>query len=117
LAKYRLLADHFVGGAGGRFLQGGSIVTEGVEVPTGWVPTPYCDPLDMDGVNKFYGAGVKLPGLIRTVWNGLTIQPPVTRWIADPNASPGNPYRQFVLTGLGASLPFAQFGNSGGQAP
>jgi len=35
--------------------------------------------------------------------------PPVTKWVVNPNPSlPGNPGREYVLTGLGAGLPFAQ---------
>ncbi|MGA7634795.1 MAG: hypothetical protein WCB11_28855 [Terriglobales bacterium] len=35
--------------------------------------------------------------------------PAVTRWVPNPNSTqPGNTGREYVLTGLGAGLPFAQ---------
>lgn len=118
MAKYRLLADHVVNIAGGSLLQAGSIVTEGVEVPVGFIPTPYCDPLDQDGANKLFAAGVKLPGLIRSPWSYISA--PTCRWIPNPNpTAPGNPYREYVLSGpLGVGLGFQQVGVVGtGQAP
>lgn len=119
MATYRLLADHFVNNA---FLPAGSIVGDtggGAQLPSGYVPTPYMDPLDSDGARKFFNAGVRLPGLIRTQWTGVNIAPPITKWVPNPNAAPGNPYREYVLTGLGAGLGFAQVmgGASTGAAP
>ena len=92
-------------------LQAGSVVTDtghGAQLPNGFVPTSYCDPLDADAVTKFYNAGPQIPRLIRAQWTGVPVGPPVTYWKPDPNASPGNPSRQYVLTGLGAALPFLQ---------
>ncbi len=68
-------------------------------IPSGWVPPAAVDPLDTDAVTAFYNAGP----LIRSR-TGIGVGP-VTRNGFDPNATPGNPYRQFVLTGLGAGLP------------
>ena len=121
MAQYRLLADHFVNNA---FLPAGSIVSDtggGAQLPNGWVPTPYCDPQDADGAQKFFNAGVRLPGLIRSQWTFVNIAPPTTKWVPNPNPTggAGNPYREYVLTGLGAGLGFAQVmgGASTGAAP
>lgn len=116
MARYRLLAQHY---AGLGLLEAGQIITEGVEVPNGFAPTPYCEPLDQDAANKFFAQGVKLPGLIRSVWERVSIPPPVTFWKPDPNAAPGNPNRQFILSGpFGVGLGFAQIGVVGtGAAP
>ena len=89
MAQYRLLADHFVNNV---FLPAGSIVSDsggGAQLPNGWVPTPYCDPQDADGAQKFFNAGVKLPGLIRSHWAGVSIAPPTTRWVPNPNPTGG----------------------------
>jgi hypothetical protein len=95
-----------------RLRRANTIITEGIDVPSGWVPSNMCEPLDQDGANKFFQAGVRLPALIR-------VQPPQCYWKPDPNAAPGNPYRQWVLNGpFGASLGFQQIGVVGtGQAP
>src|SRR4029077_1596369 len=95
----------FVPGASGTPIPAGSIVSDepGGQLPSGYIPTPYMDPLDADAVSKFAAAGIQLPGsccrLMRT---------PATRWVVDPNATAGNPYRQYVMTGLGAGLPMRQ---------
>jgi hypothetical protein len=122
VARYRLLADHVVAGASGTYLTAGSIVSDsaGAQLPSNFIPTPYCDPLDTDAVNKFYLAGPGLPGLGLLIprWVGVSVPPPVTRWVPNPNpTAPGNPYREYVLTGLGAGLPFAQAFGGGCPPP
>ena len=109
MARYRLLGPHFINTG---YVEANTIITEGIDVPSGWVPSNMCEPLDQDGANKFFQAGVRLPALIR-------VQPPQCYWKPDPNAAPGNPYRQWVLNGpFGASLGFQQIGVVGaGQAP
>jgi hypothetical protein len=117
MAKYRLLADHYAGGA---LLQAGSTIVEGVDVPTGWAPTPYTEPLDQDAANKFFAQGVKLPGLLRPQFVGVSIPPPTCKWIPNPNPTGGplNPYREWILAGpLGVGLGSQQIGVVGtGQA-
>ena len=56
MAQYRLLTDHYVGGS---YLQAGSVVSDepNVELPSNWIPTPACDPIDEDAINKFFAAG------------------------------------------------------------
>jgi hypothetical protein len=105
MAKYRLLADHYVKNV---LLPAGSIVSdtgEGAELPNGYVPTPNMDPLDADAVIKFHAAGPQLPGPIISRWTGATVAPPVTKWIPDPSAPLGNPGNQYSLSGLGVGLP------------
>lgn len=82
----------------------GSVVSDvGGQLPAGFVPSAYMDPLDTDAVTKFYAAGPQF----RPV-SGTLAQPAVTYWVPDPSQPASNPYFQFVLTGLGAGSPFAQ---------
>ena len=97
MATYRLLEDHFVARAGGTFLSAGAVVTTGVELPNGWVPTPNVDPLDSDAVNTFYEQGPVQPGLVRMQWSTIAVPPPTTYW-----TRVGNGF--WSLTGLGAAL-------------
>ena len=106
MAQYRMLQDHF--DANGRYYQAGTIASTqdaGGTLPTGWTPTGQVDPLDTPAVNAFYAAGPQLNGPIKTQWSALSVAAPVTRWVERVNP---NPYREYVLTGLGAGLPFKQ---------
>lgn len=97
MASYRLLEDHYIGQTQ---LLAGTIVTDtgpGAVLPSGWVPTPNCDPLDSGALTAFYAEGPVLPGLIRAQWTGLSVAPPVTYWAKQQNG-------QYKLTGLGAAL-------------
>ena len=115
MATYLLCADH----AFGSVIPAGTVVSDqpgtagAQQIPPGWIPTPYADPLTVDAVANFAAAGVQLPGgsvLLKTV--------PATRWIVDPNAGPGNPYRQYVLSGpLGVGVPMQQLTGTRGQYP
>lgn len=101
LASYRLLADHYVGG---RYLEADSIVTAGVDVPVGWIPSLSVDPLDGDAAQQFWN---QMPGPLlgdsEFAWPGGSrrsnvFKPaPVTYWKKIDNDT-------FILTGLGASL-------------
>jgi hypothetical protein len=117
-ASYKLLSDHWVSAGGGQVLQAGTIATVGRELPLGFKPTALCDPQNADGLAAFYAAGPQLPSLIRNSWvNGLVVSQPVTRWIPNPTPTvPFNGAGEYVLTGLGAGLPFVQM-NFGGQYP
>jgi hypothetical protein len=124
MAIYLLLADHFVPGAGGVYLTAGSVVTDtgpGAQLPPAWIPTPYVDPQDTDAVAKFWAAGPVLPGLglLRQRWSNVPVPRPFTYWIPNPNPTGGNGniYREYILTGLGAGLPFQQALMRGGPAP
>jgi hypothetical protein len=67
VAKYRLLADHYVGN---NYLEAGAIVTTGVELPIGWVPSLSVDPLDSDAVLAMFNGvpGQLLPEVF--AWPG-----------------------------------------------
>lgn len=104
-ASYFLLQPHYVNDA---LLPAWTIVTEGREVPFGWIPTLMVDPLNTQAVAAFYAAGPRRgyqgPGYD---WQGYqfldsrraaAIQSPATHWT---EVSPG----MFKLTGLGSSFP------------
>jgi len=103
-AQYFLLQPHFINDV---YLDAWSTVTEGVEVPTGWVPTLMVDPLNTAAVNAFYAAGPRIGYLGPNYgWQGTkfysgsrlcALQQPVTYWT---KAGPG----QWKLTGLGTAL-------------
>jgi hypothetical protein len=122
MALWRALAD-IAPGANWPYISAGTMFSDlpgqsaPQMVPTNCPPNAYFEPLDADALAKFYAAGPWLPGGSVPIRVGQA----VTRWVVDPNAAPGNPYRQFVLTGLGAGLPFMQLGVNaaafGGQYP
>lgn len=101
-AQYFLLRPHNIKG----FIEQWTTVTEGVEVPLGWVPTMEVDPLNSPAVDAFYAAGPRsvenqllqgwkqpVPSNLGTVWFR-----PVTFWVQiGPNT--------WKLTGLGAAKP------------
>lgn len=106
-AQYRLLIDHYL--PGDVLTPAGTTVTEGVQIPVGWVPTPSSEPLNASAIQAFWNAGPQglkdaEPGRDR-FWTGLAyrLAPPLVYW-----ASIGNGLWQ--LTGAGASL-----GPKGGQ--
>jgi len=115
MASYLLCADHAIGS----LIPAGTVVSDqpgtpgAAQIPVGWVPTPYADAQDADGVANMYAAGVQLPGgsvLLKIV--------PKCRWVPDPNGGPGNPFRQFVLSGpLAVGLAFQQLTAPRGQYP
>jgi hypothetical protein len=53
-ASYRLLSDHYLYGY---YYKPNTIITEGVEIPFGWVPTLAVDPLNAQAIAAFYAAG------------------------------------------------------------
>jgi hypothetical protein len=53
-ASYRLLGPHYLYGF---MLDSDTIVTEGREIPFGWVPTLECEPLNTQAINAYYNAG------------------------------------------------------------
>jgi hypothetical protein len=119
MATYRALQDIDLGKNWGPVLAG-TILTDQPPVPNipvGWVPPAAVDPLDTGAVTAFWNAGVQLLGLVRQQWNGINVVPPVTFWKVDPAAGPGNPYRQFVLAGLGAGLGMVQLLGTRGVQP
>ena len=102
MSTYRFLQYHYVNGV--TYLAGTTAATfdAGGTLPTGWLPSGAVDPLDAPAVNAFYAVGPQVCGSIKTQWSGLSVAAPVTRW------TPAGPNQQYVLTGLGAGLPFKQ---------
>ena len=107
-AQYRLLCPHYINGV---VMVADDIVTEGVDVPNGWVPTLACDPLNTNAVNAFYAAGPRnaaheanstFGGAIWGTWrNGAPPPAPaMTFW----QRVAGQQYL-WKLSGLGAALP------------
>jgi hypothetical protein len=104
-ASYFLLQPHYINDV---YLQAWTTVTEGREIPVGWVPTLMVDPLNAPAVAAFYAAGPRPgypgPGYDWQAWQRTTAQRPSaiersnTYWVESP---PG----MFKLTGLGAGLP------------
>jgi hypothetical protein len=100
MASYRLLVDHYIGD---RYLEADSVVTEGRDIPVGWVPSLSVDPLDSDAVQKFWN---QLPGPLlceEFAWPGgsrrsdVSKPAPAIYWRKIDNDT-------FILTGGGASL-------------
>ena len=113
MSLYRFLADHSVGPF---YFQAGttaSTADDGGLLPVGWVPTGGCEPLDASAVAAFFAAGPQFGWPIRQQWSGIGVPRPVTYWVPRPDAAAGNPYREYVLVGLGAGLGFAQYGMNG----
>jgi hypothetical protein len=97
MASYRLLQDHYVADAGGTLLSAGQVVTTGKELPSNWVPTNNCEPMDADATNVFWNAGPVLAGPFASQFSTLFVAPPKTFW--EPV---GNGFWQLV--GLGSAL-------------
>jgi hypothetical protein len=97
MATYFALAD--IIGPGGSYITAGQTFTD-ANAP-GWIPaTPMLDPLDAPAVQAYWAVGPQLPGLIRTQFVGNSVRQPITYWIPNPNPTlPGNPGREYVLTG------------------
>jgi hypothetical protein len=102
-AQYRLLCPHYLNGI---MLVADDIVTEGTDVPNGWIPTLAVDPLNSDAVNAYYAAGPRdaaheaNPTFGGAIWgtmrNGAPPPAPaVTHWELVRGTS------TYKLTGLG----------------
>ncbi len=116
MATYRALQDIDLGKNWPQ-VQAGTILTDQPPVPNipaNWSPPAAVDPLDGLAVTAFWNAGVQLLGLVRQQWNGISLAPPVTYWT--PAVNP-NPYREFVLTGLGVGMPMVQLLGTRGVQP
>lgn len=104
MATYRALQDISLG-ASWPYITAGQILTDTgpkPNIPKGWRPPGGVDPLDQEAVLAFHAMGPQLPGMVRVARG-------VTRW--EPRPNPTHPRaREYVLTGLGAGLPFRQHG-------
>ena len=94
VAQYYLLEPHYINNI---YYEVGTIVSEGSQIPIGWIPTPNVDPLNAPATNAFYALGPRVLGPIRTQYVNFPVHSPVTYWV---QVSP----TQWALTGLGASL-------------
>jgi hypothetical protein len=97
-AQYLLLRPHLLGSVEAA---PGAVITEGVDVPGGWVPTLAVDPLNAAGATAFYNAGPRDGGAYEDLiyWPGWLQVAPVTRWVKT-----GGPIGYWSLTGLGAGF-------------
>ena len=102
---YKLLLPHYIGGA---YLDEGTIVIEGSQIPVGWIPTLAVDPLNISAAVAFFKAGPRDGGqyfdlnLFQSENFARTmVTPPATYWVRAGN--------MWSLTGLGVGL-----GNTGG---
>jgi hypothetical protein len=100
-AVYRLVIDHYVGT---RFLEAGSTVTAGVEVPADWVPDiGGVDPISSDAIQAVWNAGPgtadlgQWPSSKGGRWEETLVPRASIYWVPTGNG-------QFILTGAGASL-------------
>jgi hypothetical protein len=114
MSTYRFLQDHDIGGA--VYLAGTTAATMDVggTLPAGWRPSGQVDPLDGAAVQDFWNAGVQLLGSVRAQWTGVSVAPPATYWVPYPAGGGTRPY---ILTGLGAGLPFRNWIEPRGAVP
>jgi hypothetical protein len=93
MSLYRLLTAHSIAGV---YYEAGSIASTadvGGQLPSGWLPSPNCEPLDTPATNAFYAAGPSGRG-----GGGQTY------WVA--SSVPGNPsVMSWSLSGLGQGMP------------
>jgi len=104
-AQYRLLVDHYLVTG---YTGAGTIVTEGVQIPFGWIPTVAVDPLNSVAIQKYWNAG---PTQLvegersRDFYPFATWFKPSVYWSQVPGTN-----NTFILTGAGASLGAKQSG-------
>jgi len=106
-ATYRLLVDHYILNT---YLLANTTVTEGIEVPLGWVPTIAAEPLNTTAIQNYWNAG---PSGVSSAQYGIDyfsapffLGPP-TRVGVFWQQIAGSAGR-FQLTGAGASLGIKQ---------
>ena len=104
MARYRALAEIHLG-PHWPHVQAGDTLFDGPggNIPEDFKPPGCVEPLNKEAVQAFWNAGVQFPGQL-----GTGVAPPRTKWVPDPSAPAGNPYRQFCLSGLGEGLPHRQ---------
>jgi hypothetical protein len=97
-AKYLLLVPHYLPTG---YALAGETVTEGIEIPFGWMPTAAVDPLNSQAIQAFWNAGPSpVAGIEYSIdfYPFISSQKPVVYW--QPLGPPGS----FILTGPGAAL-------------
>lgn len=92
MAIYRAIVDLYL--PGGQYAQAGDTLSDiglGVPVPVGWVPPLGVDPIDGDGLQRFWNAGPTAAmgsaehGSLSIVlagnrWSGIAVAPPNHYW-------------------------------------
>jgi hypothetical protein len=97
--QYRLLVPHYLALIG--YAEAGLIVTEGIEIPVGWIPTLACEPLTTGAIQSYWDAGPRYAAgaeYSEDFYPFVPIQRPAVYW------QPLGPLGYFQLTGAGASL-------------
>jgi hypothetical protein len=98
--QYRLLKSHYLTTG---WFDVDTIITEGMDVPIGWIPTLGVDPLNPQAVTAFYNAGPRSASSYEDVneFENATRSRtrPVTFW------KPVSGTHTYTLTGLGIGLP------------
>jgi hypothetical protein len=102
VSTYRFVQDCWIGQ---NYYQAGSQASTadvGGTLPSNFIPSAACDPLDASALSAFYAAG---PQLLGRQWagNAQFMFPPVTYWKA--RAIPGSSAMSYSLTGLGINEP------------
>lgn len=98
-AKYLLLVDHYLATG---YTQAGTVVTEGVQIPVGWLPTLAVDPLNTSAVLAFWNNGPRGQQdaeKARDFFPFIPFTAPQVYWAAVPGQQ-----GVYVLTGAGALL-------------
>lgn len=102
-AQYRLLADHYFEATGS--FPAGTVVTEGNQIPVGWIPSIASEPLNAQAIQNYWNAGPR--GKMdaepsRSIFDSIGAYfvqlAPVIYWARVPGTT------LFQLTGAGASL-------------
>src|SRR5262249_44191810 len=81
------------------YLEAGAVVSDGPDgvLPSGWIPTLACDPLDVDGTNKRWAAGPT--EAMGSAEHGALSLMNGNRWVGKPVAAP-NVYWEAVTVNM-----------------
>lgn len=98
MAQYRAICDLYL--PGDRYCEAGDIVSDsgiGVPVPVGWPPPLAVDPIDGDGLQRFFDQG---PASMGTAEHGtLSVVFCGNRWTGKPVAPASHYWRSIVQDG------------------
>lgn len=101
-AQYRLLSPHYLATG---YTLAGTIVTEGKEIPFGWIPTNAVEPLNQPAIQQYWNVGPNFNAELSQDYYptaftyNIFVAAPKVFW----KPVPGQP-GAFILTGAGASL-------------
>ena len=96
-ASYLLLVPHYLTSG---YAEAGTVVTEGQEIPFGWVPTAACDPQGSAAIQAFWNVGPRpISGgeYSRDFYPWVPLKPVVYWQFYDDEGG-------YILTGAGAAL-------------